>query len=273
MVRWVVQVVVASVLATSSLGAFLVFASGAELQSRASHIQEGRPPVGAVLVHKAIRYDVSQPLASQRETASGTAVADCEGPGCGTSPGPFLDDPDAEREKGPDEAIPPPPPPPALSSAGIAAEQRSQGTRPAAPLLESFDGLGAGFEGPQGTTTFRNPSDNSLAVGPNHSIAMDKKGDIGIGYSFGGLPNFAGLRFAARRAGDPKGLLTLHESVLAIGEAAQTNTLRWEDYTTTALDPSDDCTFWYVGDYLKAGDTGYRTRIGSFRLPNCKGGR
>jgi hypothetical protein len=105
------------------------------------------------------------------------------------------------------------------------------------------------------------------------SIAMDKKGDIGVGYSFGGLPNFPGLRFAARRAGDPKGLLTLHESVLATGEASQTNTLRWEDYTTTALDPSDDCTFWYVGDYLKAGDTGYRTRIGSFRLPNCKGAR
>jgi hypothetical protein len=35
------------------------------------------------------------------------------------------------------------------------------------------------------------------------SIAMDKKGDIGIGYSFGGLPNFVGQRFAARRAGGP----------------------------------------------------------------------
>jgi len=105
------------------------------------------------------------------------------------------------------------------------------------------------------------------------SIAMDKKGDIGVGYSFGGLPNFPGVRFAARRAGDPKGRLTLHESVLATGEASQTNTLRWEDYTTTALDPSDDCTFWYVGDYLKTGDTSYRTRIGSFRLPNCKGGQ
>jgi hypothetical protein len=101
------------------------------------------------------------------------------------------------------------------------------------------------------------------------SIAMDKKGDIGVGYSFGGSANFPGQRFAARRAGDRKGLMTLRESVLAIGEASQTKSLRWEDYTTTAMDPSDDCTFWYVGDYLKAGDTGYRTRIGSFRLPNC----
>jgi hypothetical protein len=105
------------------------------------------------------------------------------------------------------------------------------------------------------------------------SIAMDKKGDIGIGYSFGGLPNFVGQRFAARQSGDPKGQLTLHETVLAKGEASQTNTLRWEDYTTTAMDPSDDCTFWYVGDYLKEGDSAYRTKIGSFRLPNCKDGR
>ena len=105
------------------------------------------------------------------------------------------------------------------------------------------------------------------------SIAMDKKGGIGVGYSFGGTPNFTGQRFAARRAGDPKGVLTFHETVLVNGEAAQTNTFRWEDYTTTASDPSDDCTFWYVGDYLKPGDAGYRTRIGAFRLPGCKSGR
>ncbi len=102
------------------------------------------------------------------------------------------------------------------------------------------------------------------------SVGMDKKGDIGVGYSFGGSPNFPGQRFAARQAKDPKGVMTLHETVLAEGEAAQTNGFRWEDYTTTAMDPSDDCTFWYVGDYLKKGDTNYRSRIGAFRVPRCK---
>lgn len=105
------------------------------------------------------------------------------------------------------------------------------------------------------------------------SIAIDKKGNIGVGYSFGGTPNFAGQRFAARLASDPKGTLSLHETVFIDGEASQTTTLRWEDYTTTAIDPSDDCTFWYVGDYLKKGGTSYSTRIGSFRLPKCEGGR
>ncbi len=54
------------------------------------------------------------------------------------------------------------------------------------------------------------------------SMAMDRKGDIGIGYSFGGDPNYPGQRFAARQAKDPKGQLTFHESVLAEGHASQT---------------------------------------------------
>ena len=101
------------------------------------------------------------------------------------------------------------------------------------------------------------------------SPAIDKFGNIGIGYSFGGTPHFAGQRFAGRTPGDPLGVLGLHETVLVEGEAAQTTTLRWEDYTQTAVDPSDDCTIWYVGDYLKKDATAYSTRIGAFRLPGC----
>jgi hypothetical protein len=104
------------------------------------------------------------------------------------------------------------------------------------------------------------------------SPAIDRFGNIGIGYSFGGTPHFAGQRFAARRANDPLGKLTLRETTLADGEGAQ-NAIRWEDYTQTAIDPSDDCTIWYVGDYIKKGETSYSSRIGAFRLPGCRGGR
>ena len=101
------------------------------------------------------------------------------------------------------------------------------------------------------------------------SPAIDGKGNIGIGYSFGGTPNFAGQRFAGRLVGDAPGMLTLRETILVEGAASQSNTLRWEDYTQTAVDPSDDCTIWYVGDYLRAGATNYSTRIGAFRMPGC----
>jgi hypothetical protein len=104
------------------------------------------------------------------------------------------------------------------------------------------------------------------------SPGMDRQGNIGIGYSFGGAPNFAGQRFAARLASDPLGQLGFHETVLVEGEAAQTNTLRWEDYASTAMDPTDDCTFWYVGDYLKKDATAYTSRIGAFRVPGCLSG-
>ena len=102
------------------------------------------------------------------------------------------------------------------------------------------------------------------------SPAMDRFGNIGIGYSFGGTPNFAGQRFAGRLAKDPLGHLPLHETVLVKGEGGQTNTLRWEDYTQTAVDPSDDCTIWYVGDYFKKDAASYSSRIGAFRMPGCR---
>ncbi|HTP12178.1 MAG TPA: hypothetical protein VMM37_01040, partial [Bacteroidota bacterium] len=98
------------------------------------------------------------------------------------------------------------------------------------------------------------------------SPAMDCFGNIGIGYSFGGPHYYPGQRFAGRLAGDPRGFLTLRETVLVQGEASQTNTLRWEDYAQTAVDPSDDRTIWYVGDYLKQGASDYSTKIGAFRL-------
>jgi hypothetical protein len=103
------------------------------------------------------------------------------------------------------------------------------------------------------------------------SPAMDAAGNIGIGYSFGGATNYPGQRFAARHADDPPGKLTLHEAVLAEGEASQTDGLRWEDYSQTAVDPSDDRTIWYVGDYLKKAARSYSTRIGAFRINSGNG--
>jgi hypothetical protein len=55
--------------------------------------------------------------------------------------------------------------------AADSVEQTSQGSRPALAVLASFDGLGVGMAAGAGTSTLRaprNPSDNSLAVGPDH---------------------------------------------------------------------------------------------------------
>ena len=51
-------------------------------------------------------------------------------------------------------------------------EQTTPGDRPPAVIVASFDGMGEGFTGPQGTAVLRNPSDNSIAVGPNHVMQI-----------------------------------------------------------------------------------------------------
>jgi len=103
------------------------------------------------------------------------------------------------------------------------------------------------------------------------SPAMDRWGNIGVGYSIGSATMFPGQRFTGRRANDPRGTMSLGETVLIEGGASQTSTLRWQDYTQTAVDPRDDCTIWYVGDYLKPAAAAYTSRIGAFRLPKCTG--
>ncbi len=38
-----------------------------------------------------------------------------------------------------------------------------------------------------------------------------------------------------------------------------------------ALDPSDDCTFWYTTEYLKtSGSFNWSTHLFSFRFPACQ---
>jgi hypothetical protein len=108
------------------------------------------------------------------------------------------------------------------------------------------------------------------------SIAMDKKGDAALGYSVvNGTDVFPGIRYTGRLAGDPLGQMTLGEGVIVNGSGVQTTTnSRWGDYTSMNVDPTDDCTFWYVNEYYTAAGqasspAGWQTRIGSFRLPGC----
>ncbi len=53
------------------------FAGGARLQSSLRQTQELAPAPGAVLVHRAMKYDVSRPLASMWNLDDRAAFADC----------------------------------------------------------------------------------------------------------------------------------------------------------------------------------------------------
>ena len=111
------------------------------------------------------------------------------------------------------------------------------------------------------------------------SIAMDHNGNMALGYSVvNGVDVRPGIRYTGRSAGDAAGQMTLGEGTIIDGTGVQlTTSSRWGDYTSMNVDPTDDCTFWYVNEYYQVdGVIGvntapFQTRIGSFRLPGCGG--
>ena len=102
------------------------------------------------------------------------------------------------------------------------------------------------------------------------SIAMDKFGNIGLGYSASSSAIFPSIRYTGRVPTDALGTLQA-ETELKKGTGSQTGTLhRWGDYSALTVDPVDDCTFWYTTEYLKSSGTfNWSTWISSFKLPGC----
>ena len=103
------------------------------------------------------------------------------------------------------------------------------------------------------------------------SIAMDQSGNVGLGYSASSSSVRPSLRYTGHLVTDPLGVMGQGEGILQAGTGSQLPSLgRWGDYSSMTIDPSDDCTFWYAGEYLKVDGTfNWSTRIGSFRFPNC----
>ncbi|MFC0039959.1 hypothetical protein [Actinomadura rayongensis] len=104
------------------------------------------------------------------------------------------------------------------------------------------------------------------------SIAQDKVGNMGLGYTVSSGTVYPSIRFTGRLAGDPLGQMTQGEGTIQAGSGSQTtddDRDRWGDYTSMNIDPFDRCTFWYANEYLVSGSNSWRTRIGTFSLPNC----
>jgi hypothetical protein len=102
------------------------------------------------------------------------------------------------------------------------------------------------------------------------SIAMDQDGNMMMGYSIvnAGAGVYPSIAVVGREAGDPASTLQAEATAFA-GTGSQTGTLtRWGDYSTIQVDPSDDRTFWYIGQYLAASGTfNWRSRIVSYKFP------
>lgn len=101
------------------------------------------------------------------------------------------------------------------------------------------------------------------------SIAMDKFGNIALGYTVSSSLVHPSPELAWRNATDHLNTLSYYQPLIT-GLGSQINLSRWGDYNSMSLDPSDDCTFWYTNQYLKTnGSFNWSTSIISFKLPGC----
>jgi hypothetical protein len=103
------------------------------------------------------------------------------------------------------------------------------------------------------------------------SAAMDRSGNMALGFSTSSGTLKPSIRYTGRLAGDAAGTMTQGEGTVITGAGAQGATLsRWGDYASLSIDPVDDCTFWFATEYIPANGTfNWRTRIASFKFPGC----
>jgi hypothetical protein len=100
------------------------------------------------------------------------------------------------------------------------------------------------------------------------SAAMDRFGNLALGFSASSSGIHPQIRYAGRLATDPINTLAQGEAHLFNGTGSQNDTVnRWGDYSSMAIDPVDDRTFWYTTEYYDTTSSfNWRTRIGNFRF-------
>ena len=90
------------------------------------------------------------------------------------------------------------------------------------------------------------------------SLAVNRAGDMLLGFASFSAQQFASGSYAYRAAGDPLGTLRA-ERVLKAGEDTYLRVFsdgrnRWGDYSGTSVDPVNDSDFWTIQEYAAARD-------------------
>jgi len=133
---------------------------------------------------------------------------------------------------------------------------------------------------------FRSPNNNLMALSlyqggtyaPDAtyrwmgSIAMDKQGNIALGYSRSGTTLHPDIYFTGRAPGDAPGTMQGEAAIVdqTVATGSQTDTAnRWGDYSSMTID-LDGCNFWYVNQYYTTTTTfGWSTRVASVKFNSC----
>jgi hypothetical protein len=113
--------------------------------------------------------------------------------------------------------------------------------------------------------TYQNKTDNYWMG----SVAMDKNGDMALGFSVDNSTKLdPSIWFTGRLPTDPlnkmEGTKLVHK-----GTTVQGSVNRWGDYSSMSVDPVDDCTMWYTQEYSDGGFN-WQSHVVSFKFNSCQ---
>jgi hypothetical protein len=81
------------------------------------------------------------------------------------------------------------------------------------------------------------------------------------------------IAFTGRVPTDPLNTMESPATIF-IAKGSATGANRWGDYSSMVIDPSDDCTFWYINQYIpktaKKDFLTFHTRVASLKFPTCQ---
>ncbi len=110
------------------------------------------------------------------------------------------------------------------------------------------------------------------------SLAVDRAGDMAMGFNISSLTLYPSIFYAGRLVTDPLSNLTQGEAPFYYGSGHENDgdpiiDGQWGRQSTMSIDPMNECIFWYTNAYYEAASASqWKTRIGWFTFPSCKGG-
>ena len=118
------------------------------------------------------------------------------------------------------------------------------------------------------------PDAGNGATGLNRwmgAVSIDNEGNLVVGYSTSSTTVNPSINFGARSFDQVGGLDQGEATIFSGFGQQQASGNRWGDYSGLEVDPSDECTFWYVNEYYPAGLTqfNWHTRVGKFKFDGC----
>jgi len=118
------------------------------------------------------------------------------------------------------------------------------------------------------------------------TIAQDKTGNVVAGYSVSSPVSNPGINVSYWNLNDPNGPATAPTEVSILTSQGEevpfdptttdvVNSGQWGSYASITVDPTDDCTFWYVNEYwpttiITGEPASWSTNIAIFQVPGCQ---